>query len=420
MAEIAAGALAVEQVVSTSIQAGAAVAVAKPAQPFKASLDQIATSPVEDTTLALARSHHSVTVIGDKAYIFGGEQSSGKLCDTDVHAISLPSDTKPDSEYACYPAFPLKEATTGELLVPSPRKGHAACARGKYVLIHGGSDETGKPIDEDACLWLWDSETLRWAKVHAATQIGKALVPREGHSIFVDEKQEFLVLHGGKTSTSSGQAGETWLYDFDAVAWTQLPSSPVSPSSSAFVSNTLYSLTSDSALSGSIHFLNLGPNATERAKPDALKWEKVDFPANPLVPGPSSRVGAALVPLSTGYGRHYLACLLGKSDTQGKENEDHPYYSDIWSLQLPSQGFSLTTVKDAIRDHLPGHVDSGAFSWAEIEIVPTEQLEHEGKVHPGPRAFFGAGPCLNGRGVVFWGGVNAKGDKEADGWVLKV
>lgn len=50
MAEIAAGALAVEQVVSTGIQAGAAVAVARPAQPFKASLNRIATSPAEDTS----------------------------------------------------------------------------------------------------------------------------------------------------------------------------------------------------------------------------------------------------------------------------------------------------------------------------------------------------------------------------------
>lgn len=44
MAEIAAGALVVEQVVSTTLQAGAAVAVARPTHPLKASLTQIATS----------------------------------------------------------------------------------------------------------------------------------------------------------------------------------------------------------------------------------------------------------------------------------------------------------------------------------------------------------------------------------------
>lgn len=61
MAEIAAGALAVEQVVSTGIQAGAAVAVAKPAQPFKASLNQIATSPAEDTSYVT----HIILVLTD-------------------------------------------------------------------------------------------------------------------------------------------------------------------------------------------------------------------------------------------------------------------------------------------------------------------------------------------------------------------
>ena len=368
--------------------------------------------------MALARSRHTVTVIGDKAYIFGGEQSDRKLCTTDVHAISLSSDTKPAAEYACYPAFPVKETTTGELLVPAPRKGQAACERGKYVLIHGGVDENGTPIDEDACIWLWDSETLAWGKVHAVTQVGKTLAPREGHSIFYNEKQDFLLLHGGRTGSIG--TGETWLYDFNAVAWTQLPSSPLAPSSSAFVDNILYSISTDSDVGGSVHFLDLRSSETDRSKPDALRWEKVDFPANPFAPGPKPRVGAGLVPVSTGYGRHYLLYLLGSSEHHGKENQQHPYYSDIWALQLPSHGFTLTTVKDAIRDKLPGNVDSGAFSWAEVKLVPTEQVKHDGKVHPGPRGFFGASPCLGTKGVVFWGGTNAKEEKEADGWVLRL
>lgn len=312
----------------------------------------------------------------------------------------------------------MKETATGELLVPSPRRGHAACARGKYVLLHGGSDENGTPIDEDACIWLWDSETLAWGKIHAVSQIGETLAPREGHAIFFHEKQDLLLLHGG--TTGSANTGETWLYDFNAVAWTQLPSCPVAPSSSAFVNNTLYSISTDSDMGGSIYFLNLGSNEADRSKPAALKWEKVDFPANPFARGPKARVGASLVPISTGYGRNYLVYLLGGSESHGRETHEQPYYSDIWALQLPSQGFTLTTVKDAIRDKLPGRVDSGAFSWAELELVPTEQVEHEGKVHPGPRGFFGAASCLGTKGVVFWGGMNAKGEKEADGWILRI
>lgn len=368
--------------------------------------------------MALARSRHTVTVIGDKAFIFGGETTKGKLCNTDVHAISLPSTTKPAAEYACYPAFPVKDTTSGELLIPSPRRDHAACARGKYVLIHGGSDENGDSINEDACIWMWDSETLRWAKIQAATQIGKSLAPRAGHVISVNEKQDFLVLHGGQVA--SGKTGDTWLYDFNAVAWTQLPDCPVAPQSSAFVDDTIYSISSESEISGSIHMLRLGPSPTEWAGPNALQWDKVDFPSSPLVPGPGSRVGGALIPISTGYGRLYLVYLLGRSESHGKESKEHPFYSDTWSLQIPSHGFNPAAVKDLIRDKLPGPVESGTYRWAEVEIVPTEQIEHEGKVHPGPRAFFGASSYQGMTGVMFWGGLNAKGEQEADGWVLKI
>lgn len=359
-----------------------------------------------------------MTVLGNTAYIFGGEHVDGSLASTDVYAVSLPSQTQSTAQYNCYTAFPVKDTVTGEVIVPAPRKGHAASARGKHVVIHGGSDDEGHPIDEDNCIWLWDTEKLKWAKIRAVTQIGKTLVPREGHSIFVDEKQDLLVLHGGRTAAE--QTGETWLFDFDAVAWTQLPSCPATPSVSAYVDDTLYSISTESTLGGSIHVLRLGQSATERAKPDALKWEQIDFPTNPLVPGPTSRVGASLVPVSTGYGRNYLVYLLGREAKPGQENTEERFRSDVWSVQLPSHGFNAAAIKDAIRDKLPGSIESGAYSWAEVEIVPTEQLAHEGKVHPGPRGFFGASTCADGKSIVFWGGLNAKGQQEADGWLLKL
>lgn len=50
MASIAAGALVAEQVVSTGIEAGVAVSIAKPTQPLKATLSQIATTPANDSS----------------------------------------------------------------------------------------------------------------------------------------------------------------------------------------------------------------------------------------------------------------------------------------------------------------------------------------------------------------------------------
>lgn len=53
MAEVAAGALAVEQVISTGLQVGAAATVAKPTQPLTAVLTQIARTPEEDDSLVV-------------------------------------------------------------------------------------------------------------------------------------------------------------------------------------------------------------------------------------------------------------------------------------------------------------------------------------------------------------------------------
>lgn len=66
--------------------------------------------------------------------------------------------------------------------------------------------------------------------------------------------------------------------------------------------------------------------------------------------------------------------------------------------------------------------DTGHLSWAEAVVqVPSEKglEEADGKLHPGPRAFFGADVMESKSGVMFWGGVNAKGERVGDGWIVK-
>ena len=278
---------------------------------------------------------------------------------------------------------------------------------------------------------------MKWTKLQGAVQLDAKLAPRYGHHIFVDEKQDFLILHGGHTSASSSGSHsqpetETWLYSFDRNAWTTLPSGLSPPLAAAYVDNTLYTISvspdKDSPnLSGQINYLDVRKSTAEREKPGGLVWQSVTYPINPLTPGPRPRVGGALVPLTTGYGRSYLIYMFGvSSDSLGESThanapEEEKYYSDIWALQLPSHGFSAAAAKDVIRDKLmPKGIESSKFTWAEAELVATEQKPEleEGKVHPGPRGLLAASGCLEGKGVVLWGGVNPKGEREADGWVL--
>ncbi|KAK3321707.1 hypothetical protein B0H66DRAFT_574246 [Apodospora peruviana] len=466
MAEVAAGVLVAEQVVATGVEAGvAAVAIATPTQPLKVSLEQLALPPTAEESHALARSHHTVVVIGRKSYIFGGSTPEGDLCSTDVYAVTLPTTktkTSPaetettTTKYECFPAFPLQSAETGESMIPAPRKQHAACAQGKYMVIHGGCDNDGKPIDEhDAnCLWAWDSETLKWSKLPGSTQLYKTLTPRFGHHLFFDNAQNFFVLYGGKTGTQQTESDstetetDTWLYDLDSLVWTVVPatSAPSAPATAAaYVDATLYTISGGGdGKGGNINQLYLHKSTTDREKPKSLVWKSIPFSPggssssatttqpSSTTPGtaalaPSPRQGAALVPLSTGYGRQYLVYMFGRSPGPGQ------YYSDIWTLQLPSVGFSAAAAKDVIRDHLPAFfkaAKSGEFSWAPVDLVPVEQQPAAdqkltaGKVHPGPRCLFGgstaASSCLDGKGVVFWGGENAKGENESDGWILRL
>ncbi|KAL8377238.1 hypothetical protein RB595_008086 [Gaeumannomyces hyphopodioides] len=375
MAEIAAGAIAAEQVVMTGVEAAAAVAVAKPTGPLKGTLSQVTVPLEQDTLSSLARSHHTVTVIGDRACVFGGEQADGQLCNTDVHAVTLSSgpgddttaapsaqdanDTVPSQRsHDRYPAFPLKDATTGELLVPRPRTRHAAAARGNYLLVHGGVNASGTAppdktaVEDAATIWLWDAGSLKWTRIHASVQIGASLAPRWDHAIFVDEVQDILVLHGG--CTAGGPSAETWLYDFNTLAWMELPSAPVtSPDAAnvAFSDGTIFVVSTDPGIEGSssslgatVHFLKLGRSAEEREK--TLRWERVDFPSNPLAPGPKVRNGGALVPVSTGYGRRHLIYMFGATTIEANEGQE--FHPDVWSLQLPSSAFTPSSIKDAI------------------------------------------------------------------------
>ena len=280
------------------------------------------------------------------------------------------------------------------------------------MVIHGGRDGPSAPIASDEnCLWVWDVDSLSWSRLRGDTQLHKSMAPRYGHYLFSDEKQNFLLLVGGRADAAKGAgvSREVWFYDLNQQVWSALPDAPAEPLAAAYTGHTLYLLTEEQG----VQYLDVRATAEEREKP--LEWLRLDEEPAPA-PRPTPREGGALVPLGTGYGREYLIYLFGGGAGAGEKK----WYGDIWALQLPSRELSGAMIKDKIRDKvLPKKVKSGEGTWAEVEVLPMQQSESEaGKVHPGPRARFGAGAVE--KGVVVWGGVNAKGDVEGDGWVIRV
>lgn len=365
----------------------------------------------------MARSHHTLNVdkVGHKAYIFGGEGTDGKLTPNDIHSITLPSAAglQIDSEYACFPSVSRQEGDE----VPAPRARHASCIQGHELAVFGGCDEAEALVDTDPCIWLWDTKAHKWHKVLTSDQPEPVL--RFDHKLF--SYGGHLILFGGRTDSKT-TLQDVWFFDFTAHSWTQLPDAPVHSDSVAFADGVLYLITkSDTEAICHSYMLDIGGHVPGPNAAEGLEWHRVVFQSESESVGPELRSGA-LLPFSTGYGRLYLAYLFGCQDNVGDDEKSKTFYSDLWTYQVPSKStkptswtdFKPAAIKDSIRDKL-GY-GSGTLEWAEVEVMATEQTGHEGKVHPGPRAFFGAD--VEDHSIVLWGGVNAKGEKEADGWII--
>lgn len=83
--EAAAVAVAAEQAVSTTAEVGMAYGVMKPTPTHSATYSRIPCST------SLPRIHHSIVVINEHAYIFGGEDDKGELVGDTVEIIKLSS-----------------------------------------------------------------------------------------------------------------------------------------------------------------------------------------------------------------------------------------------------------------------------------------------------------------------------------------
>jgi hypothetical protein len=377
---------------------------------------------------SLARSHHTVTVVKNKAYVFGGMTADNLLASNDIHAITIEHSGKPEMDYGLIPAL----ATVEGGAIPPSRTNHAACAFHGNIAVYGGSDEKDELIDEKSSLWLFNPERKAWDLL-SPSKADSAPGPRRNAKLF--DYDGSVVLYGGYDATGDA-ASDLWTFDIAAKTWTQLPTAPVATTNAALANGQLYLISGKDPVSGQLHHLGMSLPAKE------MSWESFTFPANPLAPGPRARHDGAFLPLTTGWGRNYMVYLLGARDDsfsgttvtteKAKEEEDVTQFSDTWALQIPSSDLEATPawslknaikpakIKDAIR-HAIG-AETGHLAWAEAVVqLPSEKLleEGDGKLHPGPRAFFGADVMENGHSVVFWGGVDAKGERIGDGWIVK-
>ena len=313
-------------------------------------------------------------------------------------------------DYKCVPAVSVQDDES----VPGARFSHTSVVYETKVLVYGGRNDDSV-LNEHGRVWLFDVTSLKWTCMEPADESAYPAA-RYDHGAVLHNS--ILLIHGG-TAADKTTLNDTWSFDLATRRWASMSSpklsTPMSPPNFNLADGSLYLVDQTSDSSSTIHYLSL--------KDPEAAWKTLGSPITALAAGSRPGTGAGLVPTSTGMGRQYLLFILGdKSDTSlGSVDEEKPEassWSGLWSLQLPSVAWSLAGAKDTTREKL----GMGSFeaSWADVEIkLAEESMAMEGKSHPGPRSRF-ASSAMDGKTVVLWGGINAKGDTEGDGWIVKI
>ncbi|KAF2661240.1 galactose oxidase [Lophiostoma macrostomum CBS 122681] len=417
--------------------------ITHPTLPIKAHLTHITSTPVP-------RSHHTISVVKGRAYIFGGETSPGQLADNAMQIVILPSSGVLEADYTSRPARP--STSGGE--VPGPRKDHTSVVIGDNLYMYGGSGVAS----ENGRVWVYSTLSNSWSyldpspgTLYPSHRAGHASVPSDlpGPKDIVfqerapqapvdpakavpepadDDSWGTIFVVGGKDTEKGDLLNEGLAFDIRTRTWSNIPSPPGQPREGASMElsgNTVYCFGGkgvETFMSGAIEALNVSPvwqHAEGGTTPLASGWSWDELPH---VDGdaPKARSGAGLVGVTTGQGRHYLLALGGVGE--GEELLD-----DVWAFQLPPERASAAAIKDQARTGLKKDTHEG--KWAEVLYMFVDTTGEEEKEIPGkPKRGLGArghfavakGTEVDGATAVAWGGVGSGGEILGDGWMITV
>lgn len=418
----------------------ATVVIAQPTLPIKAAFQRI------PTTIPLPRSSHSLSVIKGRAYVFGGEVRPREPVDNAVHIYILPASGVAEADYKSVAARPRKNG--GE--VPAARVGHTAAVVADRIYIFGGrGGKEMKPLEENGRVWVFDTVGGTWDHLdpdrgkpypeprsyHASAATEHPLPSKDDETLNPvgdgdRESHGTLFIHAG--CPASGRRADVWAFDIASRLWSQYADAPGPARGGTcltFAHSRLYrfgGFDGERELGGRLDSLAIETSTfNDRAGkgelgvcPKTGKWESSEFSKGTEAPGDRSVAGFHAV--TTGAGRNYLLLFLGERDasSQGHDGAGR-FWNDVWAYQLEPDSLSGAELKDAARELFGASTYQD--SWAKVEVA--EATTSDGQAdHPGERGWFASASNrdLDAGGIVLWGGLNGKNERESDGWILTV
>ncbi|XP_052178105.1 LOW QUALITY PROTEIN: nitrile-specifier protein 5 [Diospyros lotus] len=146
-----------------------------------------------------ARSSHAITIVGQKAYAFGGEFTPRVPVDNNLYVFDLTDLT-----------WSVAEAS-GD--VPPPRVGVTMTAVGDTIYVFGGRDADHNELNE---FYSFDTSTNKWVLLSSGES---GPVHRSYHSAAADGRRVYIF--GG--CGVAGRLNDLWAYDVVDKTWIKFP-----------------------------------------------------------------------------------------------------------------------------------------------------------------------------------------------------
>ncbi|KAH0356642.1 galactose oxidase, partial [Aureobasidium melanogenum] len=332
---------------------------------------------------SLQRSSQTLSTLGNRALIFGGELHPRQPRDNNVHILNfIPGRPKASlQEFEAH--FTGKPEDVGDW--PLARVGTASTVvddRIYYFSGRGGVDMA--PIDEQGKLWQFcfsDAHGVGWNEISPADNSQPAPEPRSYHCMASDGTTT-LYVHAG--CPASGRLSDLWAFNVNERKWRQLTSAPGAPrggTSITFSNGKLYRMggfDGKHELGGEIDIYDIASDrwSTHTFSPDGNE-------------GPGCRSVGTLLAINV-HGRPSLITAFGESD--------------------PS----------ALGHAGAGNMLPDAWLW-DIETKKWSKIvTEEGADVPQPRGWFAA-DVLNiedKEGIIVQGGLAEDNQRLDDAWVL--
>lgn len=318
----------------------------------------------------LRRSSQIISVIGDQAYIFGGELRPREPRDNDIHAVSLDSsklhsnripprfnDTKCRNSDLENEKITSQSATSQS---PSPRVGAAACRlKDKIYMFSGRGGPALAPIDEQGGLWEFDPKAASWSYILPSNASAKTVPVARSYHCMASDGGDTLYLHAGCSET--GRLSDLWAFSLTRKVWTEVSPAP-GPSRGG---------TSIAFIDGELYRMNGFDGKTEQGgnldiySPKTNSWTSHVYAPDGKA-GPSPRSVSCLLPVWLG-GRPFLVTLFGERDPSSLGHQGAgKMLGDMWVFDIVNRAWEEVSAQG---NQLPT-----ARGWFDADVTSTSTI----------------------------------------------